>query len=96
MEAIFVEGIHDYNYVEEITDSGINHLLFRSDGAHWTSHCRGEEILSVTDTGDGFIFNHSKPRKEMDYSYALELSILLKKIVLNDYVVEVSGQRQLL
>jgi hypothetical protein len=94
MEAIFVEGLHDYNYVEEVTDSGVIHLLFRSDGAHWTSHCRGEELLSITDTGDGFIFNHGKPKKEMDYSYSLELSILLKKIVLNDYVIEVAGKRQ--
>lgn len=96
MEAIFVEGIHDYNYVEEVTDLGVVHLLFRSNGEHWTSHCRGEEILSITDTGNGFVFNHSKPKKEMDYSYSLELSILLKKLVFNNYVVEVSGQRQLL
>jgi len=96
MEAIFVEGIHDYNYVEKITDTGITHILSRSEGTHWTSHCRGEEILSITDTGDGFIFDHSKPKKEMDYSYSLELSILLKKIVLNSYLIEVSGQRQLL
>lgn len=96
MEAIFVEGIHDYDYVEEVTDLGVVHLLFRSNGEHWTSNCRGEEILSITDTGNGFVFNHSKPKKEMDYSYSLELSILLKKLVFNNYVVEVSGQRQLL
>ena len=84
MKAILVDGIHDYNYSVEKTEVGKIHLLFRSSGEQWTN--KNEEILSITDTGDGFIFNHSKPNKRMDYGYAFELSILLKIISFNESV----------
>ena len=94
MKAILVDGIHDYNYSVEKTEVGKIHLLFRSSGEQWTN--KNEEILSITDTGDGFIFNHSKPNKRMDYGYAFELSILLKIISFNDSVVEISQGFKLL
>ena len=91
MEAIFIDGIHDYDYSEEVVDDEVIHILFRSNGKHWTSSCRGEELISITNTGNGFVFNHSKPKKEMDYDYAFCLSIMLKKLSFNDHKVQITG-----
>jgi len=96
MRQIFVDGEYDYDYSKEETEQGITHILFISNGEHWNSNCRGKEILSITDNGDGFIFNHSKPNKEMDYHYAFYLSILLKMISFNGCKVEISGKKELL
>jgi len=91
MQAIFVDGIHEYDYSEEIVDTGVIHILFRSNGDQWSDHCKGEEIMSITNTGDGFLFNHNKPKKEMDYHYAFYLSIMLKKLSFNDHKVQITG-----
>ena len=98
MRAIFVDDVHDYDYSEERTENGVVHILFRSGGEHWSSHVRETEVLSILDTGDGFVFNHGRPKKEMDYSYAFELSILLKIISFNDAgsKIEISGKKELL
>lgn len=96
MKPIFVDNIHEYDYSEELTDQGVIHLLFRSNNECWSQHCRGEEILSITDNSNGFVFNHSKPKKEMDYSYTFYLSILLKIISYNDHVITISSNPQLL
>ena len=96
MEAIFVDGVHEYDYTHKEIQEGVVHLLFRSNGDQWSDHCKGKEIMSITDTGDGFLFNHSKPKKEMDYHYAFYLSIMLKKLSFNDHKVEISGKKELL
>jgi hypothetical protein len=97
MRQIFVDGVYDYDYSEEVADNGdVMHILFRSNSEHWNSGYRGVEILSITDNGDGFIFNHSKPKKEMDYHYAFYLSILLKMISFNGCKVEISDKKELL
>lgn len=98
MRAIFVDDVHDYDYSEERTENGVVHILFRSNGEHWSSHVRETEVLSILDTGNGFVFNHGKPKKEMDYSDAFELSIILKIISFNDAgsKIEISGKKELL
>ena len=95
MRQIFVDGVYDYDYSKEETEQGITHILFRSNSEHWNSNYRGVEILSITDNGDGFIFNHSKPNIEMDYHYAFYLSVLLKMISFNDHKVEISVKKEL-
>ena len=67
----------DYDYSKEETEKGAIHTLFASDQDHWNDSFKDKEVLSITDTGDGFVFNHSCPEEEMDYHYALQLSILL-------------------
>jgi hypothetical protein len=96
MRAIFVDDVHDYDYSEKITENGVVHILLISNGEHWSSHVRETEVLSILDTGDGFVFNHGRPKKEMDYHYAFYLSVLLKIISFNDNKVEISGKKELL
>lgn len=97
MRAIFVDDVHDYDYSEERTENGVVHILFRSNGEHWSSDIRETEVLSILDTGDEFIFNNGSPKNKLDYSDAFELSILLKIISFNDgSKVEISGKKELL
>lgn len=94
MEAIFVDGLHNYDYYTEVTNDGIIHLIYASNSEHWSDHFRGTELLSITDGGNGFIFNHSRPKKEINYHNALILSILLKKISFNCHIIEVCGEKK--
>jgi hypothetical protein len=96
MKKIFVNGEYDYDYSEEIIDGNTIHILFSSNTEHWSGHYRGVKLLSITDNGNGFVFNHSKPKKEMDYHYTLYLTILLKIIYFNDYKIEMSDKIELL
>jgi hypothetical protein len=96
MKQIFVDGEYDYDYHQESTEEGVAHILFRSNAEHWSRHVRGEEIVSITDDGNGFNFNHSRPKKRMDYSEAFALSIILKIISFNGNRVEISGEKKLL
>ena len=96
MRAIFINDVHDYDYSEERTGAGVVHTLLRSNGEHWKSHVRETEVLSILSTGDGFVFNHGRPKKKMGYYEAFELGILLKIISLNDYgsKIEISGKKE--
>jgi hypothetical protein len=95
MKQIFINDLHDYDYSEEIVDNGINHIFFRSNAEHWTSHVRGKEVISILDTGNGLIFNHSKLKKEIDYDYAFELGIMLRLLTFEDQKIEISTKKLL-
>jgi hypothetical protein len=96
MKKIFVNGEYDYDYSEEIIDGNVVHILSTSNAEHWSEHYKGVDLLSITDNGDGFVFNHGKLKKKMDYDYAFYLSILLKIISFNDYKIEISDKIELL
>lgn len=68
--------VHEYDIVKEENDKGHDvFTLFRSYDDHWLSHSKGEELISITDTGDGLIM--PKRKGELDYSQACELYILI-------------------
>ncbi len=64
----------DYRIVEN--DDTIT--LYRSNSEHWSPDCQGEELLSVTDDGNGVKW--SKSIKKMDYSELNHFMILCKYI----------------
>ena len=74
--AIDHEGLHDYNIViEDIENKGTKYSIFRSQGAQYQTHAKGELVISMTDTGDDIEF--SKSIKTLDYTEALCLRVLL-------------------
>ena len=52
--------------------------LYRSNSEHWSPDCQGEEVLSVTDNGNGVKW--SKSIKKMDYSDLHHFQILCKAL----------------
>ena len=74
MKQIFVDDQYDYDYQEV---DGV-HTLYYSNSSSWTNHTRGEIALQIEDHGNGLSIQEFK--KEIDYSEASQLLILLKII----------------
>jgi hypothetical protein len=72
--------IHDYDVTIETTDEGEKITLFRSNEGIWADDCRGEELFSLLDTGNGVIFPKKIYTKEVDYSQLAELFVVLSVI----------------
>jgi len=69
------ENEHDYNIVSKLTDDGLNITVYRSNSHTWQSNVRGEKILSLTNNGNGIVFD--RKIKELDYSDLVVLRLLL-------------------
>lgn len=69
--------VHDYDVTMEIINKGEKYTLYRSNEGDWSDDCRGEEILSLVDTGNGVIFPKNIYTKEVDYACFAELFVLL-------------------
>ena len=72
--------VHDYDVTIEDTDEGEKITLFRSNEGIWADDCRGEEIFSLLDTGNGVIFPKNIYTKDVDYHNLAELFVLLSVI----------------
>jgi hypothetical protein len=55
------------------------YVMHHSTSEQWSPPMRGEEIMRVSDNGDGFIFKWKETRKrgQYDYSQASYLAIML-------------------
>lgn len=70
---------HDYDVTVENTDKGTEYTMYYSRNHYWNEDVRGEKIMTVIDTGDGYIVN-PKFCKEMDYAEMAELFAMLSFI----------------
>lgn len=56
-------------------------VMRRSDSESWSEHARGEEIMKVFGTGNGYHIKWAeKPGKVLDYSQIAELTVMLNFI----------------
>lgn len=63
--------------IEEPLDEDI-FVLRRSDSDNWSSHARGEKILTALNSGSGYKIKwEEKVDKTLDYSQVMELTIML-------------------
>jgi hypothetical protein len=72
--------IHDFDVTIEDTDKGDKYTLYRSNGGDWVDDCKGEELFSLLDTGNGVIFPKNIYSKEVHYCEMAELFVLLSVI----------------
>jgi len=72
--------IHDYDVTIETTDKGEKITLYRNNGGDWADDCKGEEIFSLLDTGNGVIFPKNIYSKEVIYSNVAKLFVVLSVI----------------
>jgi hypothetical protein len=82
--AIIAEGKHEYDITVHQTEEGTSYEMRYSDSSIWTSHTRGEHILSATDHGNGIKFTE-KIRRSMDYDVFTELKVFM------DFVFQYDG-----
>ncbi len=72
--AIIADGNYEYDISVIQTDESTSFEMRYSQSEQWTSHTRGEHIMSATDHGDGIKFTQ-KFKKSFDYDFFCELKI---------------------
>ncbi len=81
--ALVNEGNHEYDIsVIEKTKSTTYEMRY-SESDQWTSHTKGEHILSAIDDGNGIRFTE-KISKKMDYDFFTELRLFMEFINTNE------------
>lgn len=78
---LFNGDSYEYEILLEETEKGTLYSLHFSSSRKWTFP--GDKILSILDTGNGWKLSQ-KIGKEMDYSFATELKILLNFAIRRD------------
>jgi len=73
---ILADGNHEYDITVYQTDEGTSYEMRFSNSPIWTSHTRGEHILSATDHGNGIKFTE-KIKRSMDYDNFTELKVFM-------------------
>jgi hypothetical protein len=77
--AIMGDGDHEYDITVYKTDESTSYEMRYSNSPIWTSHTRGEHILSATDHGNGIEFTE-KIKRKMDYDVFTELKVFMEFI----------------
>lgn len=90
-KAIFINNVHEHDYLKY----GKVHILYYSEGEQWSSHVRGETVMSIKDTGNGLVITSQKKKNNLDYSEAIYLDILLRIIHKEDKIEMVENKIEL-
>lgn len=70
--------VHEYTISVTINDNGHQKIsLLRSFDDCWVESCRGEELISLIDTGDMIVYPKKMFSGDVDYAQHAELFILL-------------------
>lgn len=70
--------VHEYDIIVDMNEEGIEVItLYRSHDETWSEHIRGEEIISLMDTGGMIVFPKKKFAGDVEYDKFAELFILL-------------------
>lgn len=73
--------VNEYIITVNGNDEGYEeYSLIRTHEEIWSSDIRGEEVLKIIDTGDGYIFPKKMYSKDVDYAIFAELFILMNFI----------------
>jgi len=70
--------VHEYDIIRTTNDEGHEEItLFRSFNDVWADGIKGDEVLKIIDTGDGYVFPKKAFSGEVDYSLGAELYIVM-------------------
>lgn len=84
MKAIFFEGNHEYNLVEQERMT----MLYYSESKHWNSNIRGQLALGLENDGNGYkIVGGLAKKGRLNYSESVEFLVLLSAV--KDYKLEI-------
>lgn len=95
---IFINDVHEYDYVKDEQSKVTSHLLFYSNTEVWNSEIRETLAASIEDDGNGYTLSgNARPDKKgkIDYHYAQQLEILLRladKEITNKYELSVESR----
>ena len=70
--------VHEYDIIRTTNDEGHEEItLFRSFNDIWADNKKGDEVLKIIDTGDGYVFPKKVFSGEVDYCLGAELYIIM-------------------
>lgn len=70
--------VHEYDIIKTTNDEGHEEItLFRSFNDVWDEHSKGDEVIKIIDTGDGYVFPKKLIHNEVDYCLGAELYIIM-------------------
>jgi len=96
--SIFINDVHEYDYVKDVSNGITNHMLFYSNNDVWNGQLHETLAASIIDNGNGYqLGGNAKPSKkgEIDYHYAQQLELLLRLAdleVTNKYELSVQSR----
>jgi hypothetical protein len=78
-EEIYINGVHEYDYYETKTDVNTTvHTLYYSDNDGWGDVIKKQVAMHLIDDGNGIEIIGINLKKELDYSEAEKLHVLLR------------------
>jgi len=78
MEEIYIDGIHEYNYLKTETKDETIHTLYYSDHVEWNSSLVGTKAIELIDSGNGVSIKGLALEEEEDYLKIEQLHIILR------------------
>jgi len=70
--------VHEYDIIKTTNDEGHEEItMFRSYNDIWSDCKKGDEVIKIIDTGDGYIFPKKLIHNDVDYCLAAELYIIM-------------------
>lgn len=78
-EEVYINNKHEYDYHKlQVTPETTVHTLYYSDDSEWADHVRKTVAMQLIDTGSGIEIIGVNSKKEINYSEAEQLHILLR------------------
>jgi len=77
MEEIYIDGIHEYDYLKTATKDETVHTLYYSDHIEWSGGIVGTKAIELIDSGNGVSINNTSLNDE-DYLRIEQLHVLLR------------------
>ena len=78
MEEIYIDGIHEYDYLKTNTEGSMIHTLYYSDHLEWTSSIVGTKAIELIDNGNGVQIKGLALDEEENYLRIEQLHIMLR------------------
>lgn len=78
MEEIYIDGIHEYDYLKTETKDQTIHTLYYSDYVEWCSTIVGKKAIELVDTYNGVQIKGLALDEEENYFKVEQLHIILR------------------
>jgi len=78
MEEIYIDGIHEYDYLKTKIEGSMIHTLYYSDHLEWTSSIVGTKAIELIDSGNGVQIKELALDEEENYLKVEQLHIILR------------------
>lgn len=78
MEEIYIDGIHEYDYLKTNVEGSMIHTLYYSDHLEWSSSLVGTKAIELIDNGNGVQIKGLALDEEENYLRIEQLHIILR------------------